>query len=45
MIRIFTFFCASLVAMLAYANYQGYVFTNIFDSESHAAGSSNHYHK
>lgn len=45
MTRIFTFFCASLVALLAYANYQGYVFSNIFDSQSHAGQSSNHYHK
>lgn len=45
MIRIFTVFCASLVALLAYANYQGYVFSNIFDNQSHAAQSSNRYHK
>lgn len=45
MIRIFTFFCAGLVILLAYANYQGYVFSNIFSSQSHAAQSSNHYHK
>lgn len=45
MTRIFAYFCASLIALLAYANYQGYVFTNIFDSQSRAAQSSNHYHK
>lgn len=45
MTRIFTLFCASLVALLAYANYQGYAFTNFFGSQSHASGSANQYHK
>lgn len=45
MIRVFTFFCGSLVALLTYANYQGYVFSNIFDSQTHAVKSSNQYHK
>jgi hypothetical protein len=45
MIKIFTIYCAGLVVLLAYANYQGYVFSNIFDSQSHAAQSSNRYHK
>ena len=45
MTRIFTYFCASLIVLLAYANYQGYVFSNVFDSQSHAAQSSNRYHK
>jgi len=45
MTRIFGVYCASLVAMLVYANYQGYVFTNIFESQSHAAQSANRYHK
>lgn len=45
MIRFFTVFCVSMVALLAYANYQGYVLTNIFESQSHASGSANHYHK
>lgn len=43
--RIFTVYCIMLVALLAYANYQGYVFSNIFDSESRAVQSSNRYHK
>lgn len=45
MIRIFTVYCVFLVALLAYANYQGYVFSNIFSSQSHASQSANHYHK
>jgi hypothetical protein len=45
MTRIFAVYCASLVAMLAYANHQGYVMTNLFDSQSHAGNSANHYHK
>jgi hypothetical protein len=45
MIRIFAVYCASLVAMLAYANYQGYVLNNFFDGQSHANKSANHYHK
>lgn len=45
MIRFFTWFCISLVSVLAYANYQGIVLSNFFDSESNAARSANHYHK
>lgn len=45
MIKIFTAYCVFLVALLAYANYQGYVFSGVFDSQSHAAKSANHYHK
>lgn len=45
MIRIFAVYCACLVALLAYANYQGYVFSNLFDSQSGANKSANHYHK
>lgn len=45
MTKIFAFYCAALLAVLAYANYQGYVFSNIFSSESHAAKSANSYHK
>jgi len=45
MIRIFAIYCASLVVLLAYANYQGYVLSNLFDSQSHASKSANHYHK
>lgn len=43
--RIFAVYCMLLVSLLAYANHQGYVFSNIFDSESRAAQSSNRYHK
>jgi len=45
MIKKFAVYCASLVAMLAYANYQGYVMSNMFDSQSHASKSANQYHK
>jgi hypothetical protein len=45
MIRIFAVYCASLVVILAYANYQGYVFSNMFASQPHANQSANHYHK
>ncbi len=41
----FTAYCVLLLALLAYANYRGYVFSNIFGNESHAAQSANHYHK
>ena len=43
--RVFTAYCVFLVVLLGYANYQGYVFTNVFGSQSHAAGSANQYHK
>lgn len=45
MIKIFTAWCICMVLLLAYANYQGYVLSNIFESESSAGGSANHYHK
>lgn len=45
MIRIYRYFCISLVVLLAYANYQGYVFLNVFSSQTHASQSANHYHK
>jgi hypothetical protein len=41
----FAVYCASLVAFLAYANYQGYVLNNLFDGQAHVNKSANHYHK
>jgi len=43
--RVFAFYCLLMISVLAYANHRGYVFSNIFDSQSHAGGSANHYHK
>ena len=45
MIKLFTAYCVFLVSLLVYANYQGYVFSNIFSNQSHAAQSANQYHK
>jgi hypothetical protein len=43
--KYFTWYCIFLVSFLAYANYQGYVLSNIFGNQSHASQSANHYHK
>jgi hypothetical protein len=45
MIKLYTVYSIFLVVLLTYANYRGYVFSNIFGSESHTAQSSNQYHK
>ena len=45
MIKYFKIYCMLLVAFLAYANHQGYVFANLFGNSQHAAQSANHYHK
>ncbi len=43
--RFFAAYCLLMVSLLAYANHQGYVFSNIFDGQSHAGQSANRYHK
>ncbi len=44
--RYYAWYCLLLVVLLAYANAQGYVMTNAFDSHSGGHSSSgNHYHK
>lgn len=45
MSKTYTVYCIFLVSLLAYGNYQGYVFTNLFAGQSSAAQSANHYHK
>ncbi len=46
MTRYYAWYCLLLVVLLAYANAQGYVMANIFDSQSGGHSSSgNHYHK
>jgi len=41
----FLAYCTILVAALAAANYQGYVYTGLFSGEGHADRAANHYHK
>lgn len=43
--KLFFIYCLTLVASLALANYQGYVYTSLFTSQAHADRASNHYHK
>ncbi len=43
--RYFASYCLFMVSLLAYANHQGYVLTNFFDSQAHTGQSANHYHK
>jgi hypothetical protein len=43
--KIFTTYCAMIIALLAVANHQGYVFTSLFTSVEKADKTSNHYHK
>ncbi|HEY5995110.1 MAG TPA: hypothetical protein VIU46_10990 [Gallionellaceae bacterium] len=45
MTKYYAAYCIALVSLLGYANAQGYIFGNIFDSQSSSHQSANHYHK
>ena len=43
--KIFSAYCALLIILLAFANYQGYVLASLFTGASSANKGANHYHK
>ncbi len=45
MTRYYAAYCMLLLALLAYADAQGYSFTQLFEGQAHASHSANHYHK